>query len=187
MTITNKYVNSKCCKVYILKYQLFLYLTFLGGCSFAQTISKNTAIDSLRKYSYLLAVYKDTLLSNESIAKWHLQGITTGFFYKIKGELYLVSSYHTFTQTSVVPGASVDMELDVVRLRVFHPTLGIGFLNIDLRNIKDRGKKISLYTSPDVYAYKILDSSFLKLKLNTLEDIFKVNKNKKGADSYAIA
>lgn len=166
---------------------LLLYFVFFINCSSAQKQSNDPTTDSLRKYSYLLAVYKDSLLAGETGSKWHLQGITTGFFVKEKGELYLVSSYHVFTQTSVVPGASQGMVLDVMRLRIFNPTLGIGFLTIDLRKIKERGKTISLYTAPDVYAYKISDTNFLKMKINTLDDILKTDRDKKGANIQAIA
>jgi len=165
----------------VIRIKIILFFFILFIFSFRSHAQQHT-FDSLRKYSYLIAVYKD------SLELWHLQGITTGFFIKEEGQLYLLSAYHTFTQTnSISAKPKEEMILDAMRVRIIDDESNkVGFLNIALRKIKERGKSLSFYISPDIYVYKITQD-FMNVPIHSIENIIKENRDKTGTTVKAIS
>lgn len=128
----------------------------------------------------------------DSLNKGHITGITTGFFIRDSGNLFFLTAYHTFTQTNTTLKKQEEIVADFFRIRVKDNKGRVGWYTLDIRNIKERGKPISFYENPDVYAYK-MDTFFLNainknsVTIYSIEELAKENKNKQNASVKAIS
>lgn len=161
---------------------LFIPLILIRVITFSQI--NTTGIDSLKKYSYMLEVYKD------SLKRWHLRGITTGFFVRDSGELYLLTAYHTFAQINSIANTIDSPMLDGMRIRIVDGN-NIAWYTINLHKIAVRGKPIMFYKYPDIYAYKLNDDFIKTLNLHSItihsiENIISENRDKSNTSIKAV-
>lgn len=139
--------------------------------------SNDTFTDSLKHYSYLLA------LCVPKGNSCNLSGMSTGFFIKDGKTIYLVSAYHVFTQTNTTsdkPSFFIHRRM-LVRLGNQKDNL---FINLE--TVKNWGKKISLYNTPDIYFYKT-DINPDSVKVFSIENILTTNRNTKHTEKQVLS
>jgi hypothetical protein len=125
------------------------------GCNTNKSSTVQQSIDSsssnsssdifLPNYIYLLKLFKGG----------KKEGKATGFFLREKGHLFLVSSYHVFTNQNTAYKIKESVIDDSIQL-VYSKSLFLkDTLNINIITISKESKSYFFYEYPDIYVYDV--------------------------------
>ncbi len=147
---------------------IFFYLLIcLFGCGNLNTTTSTSStigIDSLQKYTYLLA----------GIYNGKPTGIASSFLTRFNAKLYIASCYHVFTCWETFNGGRETGCHDTILIRLINKNSQLPeFIPINISKISLDSPFHYYYDSPDIYFYELRDKEIEdKYYINTVNFTF---------------
>lgn len=118
-------------------------------------------LDTLKKYSYLLigvSFKPNSIFDKPNLSNLHVENYATGFFVRVKGNLYLVSAYHALTMVDTYKGVKTNSNVDFMLVRYLDSANNKKGWLIPIADIIKKSPPIFFLNEPDIYCLNVADT-----------------------------